>query len=175
MVVLHSFLLDGDSAFYRTGEDKLCNEGDFITFDVDHKNNCKDVRKAQGEPPASAPAPAPRSNGGFKPRGGGGARNEYWEDKAKRDIEVVEPRITWASATSDAVKLVTAALEHDLLSFGNANKGAKLGLLLEYVDQVTARFAVERFNAAENLRKAIALSGSAKADASEKQSDGDLG
>lgn len=125
----------------------------------------------EGEVPAApAPRPAPKQGGGGY-RKGGGQRDQYWEDKAKRDIEVVEPRITWASATSDAVKIVTAALQHDLLAFGNANKSAKLGMLLDYVDQVTAKLAVDRFDAANKLNQAIKLQGKAKAAASTTDAD----
>jgi hypothetical protein len=76
------------------------------------------------------------------------SKDQYWANKDKRTEEVVEPRICFASAQSDAVVLVTTALQHDLLTFGNANKSAKLGLLLDYVDQVTLRFAKQRMDAA---------------------------
>jgi hypothetical protein len=53
------------------------------------------------------------------------------------------------------VVLVTSALQHDLLAFGSANKSAKLGLLLSYVDTVTERFAAQRYNAAALLKEAV--------------------
>lgn len=167
-IVLHSFQLEGDRTYYRTGEEQIADEGDFLTFEADGKGNVDHASVEKGTAPpkkaASPQVPVQQSrSGGFKKgnwgnKGGGGAKDKYWEDKEKHQIEVVEPRITWASAQSDAVALVTAALQHDILSFGNANKAAKLGLLLDFVDQITARFATQRFNAASLLKDALALS-----------------
>lgn len=176
-ITLCSFKIEGDNKFYRTGEDNLCKVNDIVEFDFDQKGNVTGLM-VTGQ--ATTPTPqvqnsqrqssgyAPRS-GGFAAGGGGGYKQKaaekdaYWSDKEARDIdkekhyrEVVEPRITWASAQSDAVEVVNAALQHDLLAFGNANKSAKLGLLLEYVDQVTARFAAQRYNAPALLKDAIA-------------------
>lgn len=164
-VVLHSFKLDGDNRYYRTGTTPLVREGDSIAFTADGKGNVDTDSLEKG---VDAPRQAPRQQNATqayrRPGGGGGKswggkkasdRDGYWERKEARDQEIVEPRITWSSAQSDAVVLVTAALQHDLLSFGNANKGARLGLLLDYVDQVTARFATQRFNAAELLKDAM--------------------
>jgi hypothetical protein len=163
-ILLHSFQLDGDNKYYRTGERAVVNIREFVSFDYDGKGNV-DVDSLEkkeapaGGPPVSAPAQQQARSAGRSFGGGGrgkNSRDEYWDEKARRDIEIVEPRITWASATSDAIAIVTAALQHDLLSFGNANKSAKLGLLLDYVDQVTARLATTRYNAAEVLKGAIA-------------------
>lgn len=164
-IMLHSFQLDGDNRYYRTGENNPVSANDSISFEYDDKGNVAlDTIETVANPgPASPPQRTQAATGtGFRKGGGGGfkakmqAKDDYWERKERREIEVVEPRITWASAQSDAVDLVTAALQHDLLTFGNAPKGAKLGLLLDYVDQVTARFAVQRFNSAGRLKDAIA-------------------
>lgn len=171
-ITLHSFKIEGDNKFYRSGEDALCKVNDLVEFDFDSKGNVTNLfvtGQATTPPPAQAASqrqsgfggrPGGSSSGGFKAKQA--EKDQYWNDKEQRDIarekyqrEVVEPRITWASAQSDAVDIVTAALTHDLLAFGNANKSAKLNLLLEYVDQVTARFAAQRYNAAELLRNAV--------------------
>lgn len=162
---LYSFQLEDDKRYYRTGEDDVVSEGQTIRFEYEVEENGQytnnnvdtstieeieesDVKKAPkpkgGSSGTSRPASAPKS-------GSGSSRDDYWDAKAKREIEVVEPRITVASAQSDAVALVAAALAADILHFGNANKLAKLPMLLEYVDQVTKKFAVTRFNAAAYL------------------------
>jgi hypothetical protein len=57
------------------------------------------------------------------------------------------------SATQDrAVNLVTAALAHDVLSFGTVKKGDKLDMLLDYVDEVTNRFLLATMHAHERLQ-----------------------
>lgn len=174
-VILHSFQLQGDNRYFRTGTDRLVAEGDYITFDIEGNNNVvgHTLEKGKAQPPQTAPrASAPASGGygrGNWNKGGGGgnaaaskpkstenwdARAKYWDDKEKRDIEVVEPRITFSSAQSCAIEVVKAALEKDILAFGNASKGAKLGMLLDYVDEVTARFYNQRMNvgaALENI------------------------
>lgn len=164
---LHSFKIEGDNKFFRSGEAKLVEVNQLVEFEYDSKGNVNpDSVAVTGV--ATTPPPAQQqeqkqawagkggSGGGFKAKQA--AKDQYWEDKEKRQIEIVEPRITWSSAQSDAVAVVNAALQHDLLAFGNANKSAKLGLLLDYVDQVTARFAAQRFNAAELLKDAISES-----------------
>lgn len=172
-ITLYSFKIEGDNKFFRTGEDNLCKVNDIVEFDYDQKGNVLNLMvTGQATTPTPAVQNAQRQSG-FAPRGGGSSsggfkqkqaeKDAYWADKEARDVdkekhyrEVVEPRITWASAQSDAVRVVNAALQHDLLAFGNANKSAKLGLLLEYVDQVTARFAAQRYNAPALLKDAIA-------------------
>jgi hypothetical protein len=164
---LKSFKLEGDSKFYRTGENDLCKVNDLVEFDYDAKGNVGALEvtgTATTPPPAQQQVQKQGFSRGYSGGGGGGGgfkqkqaeKDQYWADKEQYQKEVVEPRITWASAQSDAVVVVNAALQHDLLAFGNANKSAKLGLLLEYVDQVTARFAAQRYNAAALLKDVIA-------------------
>lgn len=158
-VTLWSFRVEGNNKYFRTGETKPnFRETDFVAFEADDKGKVSNLLVEVSRAPDSAQTPP---SGGYKsaPREGGSTTKEgYWAEKEARDIEkdqryhnVVEPRITYSSAQSDAVRLVAVALEHDLLSFGNANKSAKLGLLLDYVDQVTLRFAHNRLNAPEIL------------------------
>lgn len=177
-VILHSFKIEGDNRYFRTGTEQLCEANDLVSFQFDGKNQVSDLT-IDGQATTPPPAPARGGSSGSakggsssgKSFGGGGStykqkqaeKDQYWADKEARDIErdkhnreVVEPRITLASAQSDAVALVTAALQHDLLAFGNANKGAKLGLLLDFVDQVTARFAEQRYNAPTLLAQILA-------------------
>ena len=161
-VILHSFQLQGDKRFFRSGTDKLVNEGESISFDVTGNNQVvpSSITKLRQET-QSAPAVGGYTQG--KPRaawGGGGAkssenfeaRQKYWENKEARDIEVVEPRITFSAAQRDAIEVIKLAIENDALAFGNASKGAKLGMILDFVDEVTARFYSQRINAAETVQ-----------------------
>ena len=160
-IKLYSFKINGDNRFFRTGEESLVKQGDVVEFDADGKGNVSNLFVVDNQPvQQQRSAPPPRTGGGYKQKQA--EKDAYWSDKEQRDIareqrqqETVEPRITWSSAQSDAVAVVTAALQHDLLAFGNANKSAKLGLLLGFVDQVTARFAAQRWNAAKLLKQAV--------------------
>ena len=150
-ITLHSFKIEGDDKYYRSGEQQVAALNDVIEFDYDANGNVKNVVKvadATTAPPAQA---AVNRQGAARNM----TKDQYWEEKEQYQRDVVEPRITWASAQSDAVVLVTSALQHDLLAFGSANKSAKLGLLLSYVDTVTERFAAQRYNAAALLKEAV--------------------
>lgn len=134
------------------------SQGDYITFDIEGNNNvvAQSLEKKEG----AAPAPARQAwqgGGGRRAAPAAGksenfeARQKYWENKEQRDIEVVEPRITFSAAQRDAIEIVGLALKHDMLAFGNAAKGAKLGMLLDYVDEVTAKFYAQRIDAANTV------------------------
>lgn len=170
-IKLYSFKVEGNDKFYRLGEQEpQFRETDYVEFDADDKGKVSNLvvskdKAASGEGTAPAGRAVGASSGrtagrggSFQKAAGGGSREDYWQDKEQRDIareqrqhEIVEPRITYCSARSDAVQIVKAALEHDLLAFGNANKSAKLGLLLGYVDQVTQKFAQDAMRAHEIL------------------------
>lgn len=169
-IILYSFQLQGDNRWYRTGTMRPpCNQGDSINFVFEQQgNNAKvDVNSltgggvvdmsqpaqaapmqappappapAPGGAPIPAPAPAPAATGG-------GTRDSYWKDKEEYDKKVTQPRIAYAAAQKSAVAVVVAALAHDVLGFGNAKKADKMEMLLGYVDEVTAKFAVDLDNA----------------------------
>lgn len=163
VIFLQSFQIDSSNLWFRTGTESIVEEGWTVSFEADGKNNVdKDSLQVVSK---SAPAPAKSSGGG---------KDGYWEEKQKHDREVVEPRITFASSQRDAIELVTAALANDCLSFGNTAKGAKLDLLLKYVDEVTAVFYQQRMNAAETgdtLMQVYCLP-QTKAEAAEQEEDG---
>ena len=144
-IVLRSFKIDGENQFFRTGTTDLkdIREGNYISFTADARSgnvDFKSVEKVEGEAPARAPKPtASRKSSGSASSGGG--RNDYWEQKAIRDVEVTEPRISYSAAQKNATALVTAALTHDLLSFGNAAKGKRLDMLVDFVEETTLRLA----------------------------------
>lgn len=158
-VILHSFQIQGDRRYFRTGTDKLFARGDTIQFDIGGNNTVvtDSVVRLAAEVAVAPPAAAPASGGYNRPAWGGKpkttenleARQKYWENKELRDIEVVEPRITWSSSRTAAIEVIGLALQHDALAFGNAGKGAKLGMILDFVDEVAARFYHQSMAAAE--------------------------
>jgi hypothetical protein len=156
-VVLCSFQIQGDKRYFRTGTSKLVSRGDAVQFEVGNNNNVVEDSLVKLEASTQTAPPVASATGGGGGRQWGGkpkttenfeARQAYWENKERRDIEVVEPRITWSSARTAAIEVVGLALQHDLLVFGNANKSAKLDLLLGYVDRVAGRFYAQSMDAA---------------------------
>lgn len=168
-IFLYSFQIEGDKRWFRTGTDNpTFDAGEAIRFAFDTKGNKVDLSTTEVIDESEVEqAPKPRRGAGGAGRarnsGGGGrassagrtkpapkenwdSRAKYWQDKEVRDIEVVEPRITYSAAQRDAITLVTAALANGALSFGKANAAGKLDVLLDYVDNVAERFYDQRFN-----------------------------
>jgi len=160
-IILHSFRLEGDNTYYRTGTTPIpANKGDAVEFSYDDRSGNVEMEtfgQVEGSEVQRAPAPAPRRNtggrqgsysgGGGGTSTGGGARDNYWKDKEDRDIQreeryqtVVEPRMIVMAAQERAVGVVAAALANDCLSFGNTAKGLKFEMLLGFVDEATEHF-----------------------------------
>jgi hypothetical protein len=151
-IILRSFKLNNENRFFRTGTNALKQSvGDAISFVADGKGNV-DLKSVESID--ASEAPAPKSSGNSSPRSGGGGANGYWEKKALRDQEVTEPRISYSAAQKNATTLVAAALEADILSFGQAAKGKKLDMLVEFVEQTTLRLAQLQLAAPEILKEA---------------------
>ena len=95
-MTLYSFQLEGDRAWYRCGTEKPAfNEGDSINFEYesDGKNlsvKPNTVTKLAATAAVRAPAVAAKS----AVKENWDARAAYWDAKEKREIAVVEPRIT---------------------------------------------------------------------------------
>lgn len=154
-ITLYSFKVDSDNRWFRTGTTNPASsgiaQGQGVKFVVKGQN--VDLKTVEPATVAAATPPPPRGSkgGGFrKGSGGGGARNDYWENKAVRDVKVVEPRITLASAQRDAITVVGLALQHDSIVFGNANKGARLDIILESIDRVAEKFYNDRMRFEED-------------------------
>lgn len=144
-IVLHSFQIDTEKRFFRTGTDLLpAKEGDYIEFTANPKNNQVDLDSVKkGEAPAEAPKRAARTSSSGKSSGGKenwDARGKYWEEKERRDVEVVEPRITYMSSLNIASQIVAAAAASDALSFGNASQGKKLDMMVSWVEEIADNF-----------------------------------
>lgn len=140
-VVLYSFQLAGDQSWYRCGTTRPnFAEGDSITFDYTDdgrnrtlvENSVVKSAPTQAQVAPAVRAPAAKENWD--------ARAAYWDSKEKREIEVVEPRITLSASRTAAIAVIGLALQHDAIVFGNANKGARLGIILDAVDEVTKRY-----------------------------------
>jgi hypothetical protein len=148
-IVLHSFQLQGGGQWFRTGTTAPPPVGSHVIFSVGDRqqvNNMQVVGQAVVQTAAPAPAQRPAA-----PRGGyqsGGNRDDYWKQKEARDIEKDEryqavdiPRMSYSAAQTAAVQLVSAALQHDCISFGNATKGKKFDILLQMVEDVALKLA----------------------------------
>ena len=142
-ITLHSFKLAGMGKWFRTGTNSPgISEGDNIQF-VENGNSV-DVASIE-KVAASEVQQAPRPAGGAAPKKGGQlARDDYWANKEERDKErevydkaVRSPMIEYQSARKDATALVVAALGKDAISFGNTAKSKQLGMLVDFVEEVT--------------------------------------
>lgn len=155
-IVLYSFKLEGMNKWFRTGTNSPgVKEGDNIQF-VENGNTVDVASIQQVASSEVQQAPRPAGGGSSKPvKGGQLARDDYWANKEERDKErevydktVRSPMIEYQSARKDATALVVAALNQDALSFGNTAKSKQLGMLIDFVEQVT----VELVGRANNFR-----------------------
>lgn len=146
-ITLYSFQIEGDNRYFRCGTDQPnAVNGQSVEFEVTQKGdnfnvNVSTIKALESQPVQAAPA---ATNSGYPSKNAMfNAKDGYWERKEQRDVEVIEPRITHAAARRDAVTIVTAALAADALSFGNVQKGKKLDMLVDFVQQVTATLVAE--------------------------------
>ena len=104
-IVLYSFQIDGDKRYFRTGTNKPgIREGDAISFVADAKSNNVDIKSIEKIDADDVPAPRQSSGKSYGGGRGGGAASssKYWEDKAKRDQEITEPRISYSAFSRSA-------------------------------------------------------------------------
>ena len=134
---MYSFQTDQDDDWIGCGtKQPPFNEGDNITFAWEF-NNKGYKTLVDGSVVKLQQAAAPSAG---KPAGGRVSRDDYWRNKEARDIEIVEPRITLSASRTAAIQVIGLALQHDAIVFGNAAKGAKLGIILDAIDEVTGRY-----------------------------------
>ena len=160
-VTLHSFQLEGKNTWYRTGESPIPagvgQSVQFVADDVKVDVTTFEVvsgQVVQAPRPASAAASqamAPTSQTSSTPPATttGLDNRGYWDRKDSRDIEkdaryqaVSEPRMALSVATEVAGGLISTALTKDAISFGNAAKAKKLGLLASYTKELALELAV---------------------------------
>lgn len=148
-VTLYSFQLDGSKDWYRCGTNKPNFDiGNAIEFEYE-----VDARGSKTLVPGTAQVTAiaqvttaPKATGGKE---NWDARAAYWDAKEKREIEVVEPRISLAAARTAAVAVVGLALQHEALSLGSSSKANKLQIILDAIDEVTARYYEQQMTAGQ--------------------------
>ena len=157
-IVLRSFQIEGEKLYFRTGTTKLKEvaEGNYISFTASNPGNnvdFKTIEVVEGEAPARAPKPASgKRSSNSAPAA---SRDTYWADKAARDVSITEPRISYSAAQKNATAIVCVAMEQDLLSFGNAAKGKRLDMLVDYVAQVTEQLAALQMDAPNIMKESI--------------------
>lgn len=159
-IVLRSFKIEGESRYFRTGTNNssAIAEGNYISFSANTQSGTVDLKSVEiveGEAPARAPKPSASTAG--KPKSArsaaSGGRDTYWADKAARDVEVTEPRISYSAAQKNATALVAAALAADALSFGSTAKGKRLDMMVDFVELTTLRLAKLQMNAPALLKE----------------------
>lgn len=144
---LWSFQVDGDKAWYRTGYNKpvrpsgeVLQDGDKVkfVFSKDQYGNQVDMDKfkvvaGKGAPPKKA------FSGGAKGGGAGkenwDARAKYWDDKEKKDEQVIGPMFDYRSALHAAIDVVAVALKAEAVNLGT-KKAARLEILQEMIHTV---------------------------------------
>tara|TARA_R110000822_G_scaffold77301_9_gene185521 strand:- start:1930 stop:2514 length:585 start_codon:yes stop_codon:yes gene_type:complete len=141
-IVLHSFQIEGEKRYFRTGTRRPSfNEGEAISFVADAKSGNVDLKSVKKVATETVQAPKPQGNTASAAPVAAGSRDGYWAEKERRDIEVTAPRIAYSAAQKNATTLVAAALAADALSFGSTPKGKRLDMLVDYVEQTTLRLA----------------------------------
>lgn len=140
-------------------------EGAEIGFDVQYNGNFANVVKGSVEV-YNAGSPQQQQQGGYQQgrqggggyqgggrsgggnRGGGqgggyknkasGGKDNYWEEKAKRDV-VVQRQIQHQASRNAAIALVTGALTNGAVSLPT-KKGDQLDAIIALVDEITERY-----------------------------------
>jgi hypothetical protein len=130
-----------NDVWYQIGWEKPAfQKGDKVKFDYDEtqygnkvKGNVQ-VSKQEGGGGSSG-----QTSGQTKPayNGGGAQKDTYWADKEKYDKQVTAPLIHFQNATTNAVQIVIAALNKDILPVPAGKKKAdQFDHLMEIVAQV---------------------------------------
>lgn len=159
-VILHSFQLEGNRAYFRTGKQSPTKfgivPGAAVSFFSDEKGNVdyKSVQKVAESEVQRAPTPR---TGGASVVSSGGSRDGYWEAKEARDIakdahyqSVDIPRMTYCGAQDVAVKVVELAIANGGITIP-AKKGAILDVITGAVDAVALTLAKARMDAPKAL------------------------
>jgi len=146
-IVLHSFQIESEKRYFRTGTNKPnFAEGDATSFVADGKSGNVDLKSVKQVEAETVQAPKPAGSTASSSTGAG-SRDGYWANKEKRDQTVTEPRISYSAAQKNATALVCAALQADALSFGSTAKGKRLDMLVDFVELTTLRLASLQMNA----------------------------
>lgn len=144
-IILHSFQIEGNRRYFRTGTNKPpFSEGDSISFVADGQNGNVDLKSVKTVEAETVVAPKPAAS--TVSSGSAGSRDAYWANKETYDKEILRPTIAYSAAQKNATALVAAALGADALSFGSTAKGKRLDMLVDFVEQTTLRLAALQVN-----------------------------
>lgn len=149
--MLYSFKLANDDQFYSLGEkDVKLSKGDYVSFAAkeDAKGRMQvDVRSIEVKA-AEVAAPSTGTGGGWKGKSFGGkpagARDSYWEEKAKADAER-QPKIEWQAARNSAIAAAQVILANGGLKLP-AKENAKFDAIVALIDDLTAKYFAETNN-----------------------------
>jgi hypothetical protein len=161
---LTSFALKGQDGWYSLGERSLpYNEGDSIQFNVETRGNYSYAQQIEpwndggaGTPSVGhVAASAPSRDGEPKPyrrsfqggnKSGGSAKDDFWNDKEKRDIEreryqreVTQPKIEIQAARNAAIETAKFMFEKELVKVPTKTAD-KYDAFLELVETLTGDF-----------------------------------
>ena len=161
-IKLYSFQLEGSNQWFRTGTTPIgAGVGQNVKFVADGANVDMEsfstvaatVAQAPTVPPTAAVTAIPTSN-----RQTSGTKDGYWDAKEARDIakeeryqRIAEPRMALSVAVQAAAPIVAQAIASDALSFGNATKAKKVGILVAYTKEVALELAAFIQNAPQEL------------------------
>jgi hypothetical protein len=122
----HSFKLDGDDNWYRTGmQAPEFKKGDVLSFpyEINQYGNQVDLKDVTVMHSAdSTPTETTvRGNKSYAKKPSGSSRDEYWENKAKEDIDR-QKIISYQAAMNTAVNIVQVAVALDALPISGSTK-----------------------------------------------------
>jgi hypothetical protein len=133
------YSMNVNETWFQIGWDKPSfSKGDKVKFDYEETQYGNKVKGKVQVSKSDGTDPAPSSSGS-KPayNAGGGQKDTYWADKEKYDKQVTAPLIHFQNATTNAVQIVIAALNKDILPVPAGKKKAdQFEHLMEIVAQV---------------------------------------
>lgn len=132
---LYSFVLAGQQGFFRTGEEPIpFKEGTYVMFNADARNNVdlESLTVVQDK------APPAKKFGGTGSSGKGMSKDDFWSQKAERDIKT-QRVIQYQSARNAAIATLDIAAKAEALKLP-AKQADKLGALLEAVEELSIRY-----------------------------------
>jgi len=133
------FSMNVNETWFQVGWDKPSfSKGDKVKFDYEETQYGNKVKGKVQVSKSDGTDPTPSSSGS-KPayNAGGGNKDDYWAKKEQYDKQVTAPLIHFQNATTNAVQIVIAALNKDILPVPAGKKKAdQFDHLLDIVNHV---------------------------------------
>lgn len=157
---VHSFRLVNDEAWYNCGFKKPdFQKGDEVRFEYTVGNYGPDVdmdsiksRPSQAPQSHQGGSASKYSGGKKKSYGGGGAKDDYWQKKDERDINITQPLIMYQAATQVAKDISIAALQAGILPTAGTKKADKWESFLDIVREVRGEVFGDYMRAYKDLQ-----------------------